>query len=242
MDADASNYSDDTWAMFVRNFGDEGYCSQDEHFLDTNRIAFMVPAPAALAIDVKAVAGTDFKTNSTSAAGPRVTFVPGQGALVEFFLPDPEQRAFIEGELHLNWTFSGVIPPSIVRPPTHVFLPPRPPAGETKPEVEAQLAHMFTQLPPNVRATLAGSLASPRSGPLVPTRPVTEAITPRVFKAATVRAVHDPAKAAKDRQRGQAICAAFNNNVPGAPGQCLRFRRPPIFHPPPPVVVSPRTS
>ncbi len=34
------NPLDDTWAIFVRNWGNEGYCSQYQHPLDTNRIAF----------------------------------------------------------------------------------------------------------------------------------------------------------------------------------------------------------
>lgn len=242
IDADGSNYSDDTWAMFVRNFGDEGYCSQDEHFLDTNRIAFMVPLPTSLAIDVKAVSGTNFKTNSNSAAGPRVTFAPGKGALVEFFLPDPEQRGFIEGELHLNWTFSGVIPPSNRRQPPHIIMPHGPTAGEAKPEVEEQLAQVLTKLPTDVRTALVKSLAAARGGPLMATRPALQASAPSVFKVARVRAVHDPAKAAKDQQRAEKICAAFNNDVPGAPGQCLRFRRLPSIRPMPPMVILPRSS
>ena len=37
--------SDDTWAIFVRNWGNEGYCSQEQHLLDTTRLAFMISAP-----------------------------------------------------------------------------------------------------------------------------------------------------------------------------------------------------
>ena len=93
---------DDTWAIFVRNWGDEGYCSQDDHPLDTAGLTFFIPRAAASA--VKLNTASTFLTNSSDASGPSVTLVAGQGAMVAFGLPDPGKKARINGELHLQWT------------------------------------------------------------------------------------------------------------------------------------------
>jgi hypothetical protein len=65
------NPLDDTWAIFVRNWGNEGYCSQYQHPLDTNRIAFLIPRASATAVRVGAA--STFLTNSREAAGPLVS-------------------------------------------------------------------------------------------------------------------------------------------------------------------------
>ncbi len=83
-----SNPLDDTWAIFVRNWGNEGYCSQDQHPLYANRLAFMLPHQSATGVQVNAA--STFLTSS-DAGGPYVSLVPRQGALVEFKLPGPGQ-------------------------------------------------------------------------------------------------------------------------------------------------------
>ena len=64
--------------MFVRNWGDEGFCSQDQHYLDllNNTYTFRLPwRPGATSVSVKS--STVFQTNNNQARGPDVTFTPG---------------------------------------------------------------------------------------------------------------------------------------------------------------------
>jgi len=36
------------------------------------------------------------------------------------------------------------------------------------------------------------------------------------------RAVPDPVKAARDKHQAEAICAAYNDNIPGVPNACKK--------------------
>ena len=221
------NPSDDTWAIFVRNWGDEGYCSQEGHPLDTASMAFLIPRAAASA--VKVGAASTFLTNSGGASGPAVSLVPGQGAVVAFGLPDPTQGARINGELHLQWTTAGGGAPAIVRSgpvaivhsgggaPAIVSTPPgEPPA----PEVEERLKEMQMGLPEAARQALAARLALPKSFDGMTPQQL-GAVPPRPARRALLRpATTDPRKAARDQENAKALCAAFGRNLPGAPNAC----------------------
>src|SRR5262249_121012 len=140
------NPTDDMWAIFVRNWGNEGYCSQDQHFLDTNRIAFLIPRPSAAGVQVNTA--STFLTNTQEAAGPFVSLVAGQGAIVEFQLPNPEKQARINGELHLRWTLS---PGAVATVATPVLRTASVGGAPEPDEVEKRLGKLIKQLPPNAR-------------------------------------------------------------------------------------------
>ena len=60
--------TDEVWPMFVRNWGDEGFCSQDQHYLDllSNTYTFRLPwRPGATSVTVKP--STVFQTNNAQA-------------------------------------------------------------------------------------------------------------------------------------------------------------------------------
>ncbi|MGJ4945046.1 hypothetical protein ACQR1W_31085 [Bradyrhizobium sp. HKCCYLS1011] len=206
------NPQDDTWAIFVRNWGNEGYCSQDQHPLDTNRMAFLLPRPAATAVNV--VAST-FLTNTSEASGPFVSLVSGQGAIVEFGLPDPAKGARINGELHLQWT----VTPGVIA----VFRPPLDTAAEALGphlvEIEQRLENLEKQLPPDARRAMTNRLARARSFDEV-TPSKLEAAQPRLAHPASTRAGPDPHKAQRDLERAKAICTAFRRSIPGMPNAC----------------------
>ena len=214
------NPLDDTWTIFVRNWGNEGYCSQDQHPLDTNRIAFFIPRAAATAVQVNTA--STFLTNSTEAAGPFVALVSGQGATVEFRLPDPEKQARINGELHLQWTTAPgavvALPPSFT-PRAEAVVSAIPGAPRVPEEVEKRLEDLQKQLPPNTVQAMKAKLARPPSfDQLMPQK--LEAPLPKPAVRATARAVADPVKAQRDLERAKATCAAFGRNVPGKPNVC----------------------
>ena len=109
---------DDVWAIFARNWGNEGWCSKDQHYLDlensSNRLSLMLPwgpgtpdAKAALSFDI-VKDGTRFVSNTAKASGPELSIVADQGIVVSFVLPKPVERARVHGELRLRWKMSTV--------------------------------------------------------------------------------------------------------------------------------------
>jgi hypothetical protein len=106
------NPADEVWAMFIRRWGNEGFCSGNQHLivdLPNNTYTFRLPwRPGATGVSVGSA--TTFLAASSGASGPTVQSAPNQGLLVSFTLPPPEYVAGIcttcnriNGELHLNW-------------------------------------------------------------------------------------------------------------------------------------------
>lgn len=94
--------NDETWAMFVRNWGNEGYCGDQEHYLDLQTIRIRLPWRAG-ATSV-AVQKAEFLTNNTQVTGPSLEPVTNQSVSVVFTLPPPEAHARVNGVLHLQWS------------------------------------------------------------------------------------------------------------------------------------------
>jgi hypothetical protein len=114
-DSSQNSADDDVWAIFVRNWGDEGYCSSENHTLDRTSISFQLPwRPGADALTIgdqsAFYAGPDKLSQSDlmQAYGPHLQFVPQTSMLVTFNLPPARAGAFIEGELHIVWSGSGL--------------------------------------------------------------------------------------------------------------------------------------
>ena len=221
MNVQGSDANDDEWAIFVRNSGDEGYCSQYQHFLDTSRMAFIFPAPSPLATGVTVGSATVFKTNNSQAGGPSVTFLPGQGALVVFTLPDPSQKARIDGELHLTWTVPAGQNPARPAPVRRLAATVGPAAEQG--DVEDRLRAIEGKLPAESRGQLSASLVTSPSLDEVSPAPLASP-PPRPSRAATVRAVADADKAQRDVARSAALCKAFNGQIPSAPAACSQVR------------------
>ncbi len=98
--------TDEHWAMFVRRFGDEGFCSSNEHYLDflpNNKFVFRLPLlwPNAVLDDNVIL---DMRAEHSAGDPPTVEFVAGDGVYVTFDLPEnPSADQLIHGELHLKW-------------------------------------------------------------------------------------------------------------------------------------------
>jgi hypothetical protein len=99
--------TDEHWAMFVRRFGDEGFCSSNEHYLDflpNNKFVFHLPllwGPNAVLDDNVVL---DMRAEHSAGDPPTVEFVAGDGVYVTFDLPEnPAAEQLIHGELHLKW-------------------------------------------------------------------------------------------------------------------------------------------
>jgi hypothetical protein len=117
----------DGWAMFVRNNGDEGYCSSRLVPADFTSYTFHLPW-RAWKTGVQIRSETIWGANFDGAHAPRVTWVPNGGVDVTFDLPPADQSPLIEGELHLRWT--GRAPVAPVSPP-QILAKPAPKAPKT---------------------------------------------------------------------------------------------------------------
>lgn len=116
---DLKSQTSNVWAIFARNWGNEGWCSHDQHFLDRERVSFLLPGPTgATAVDAisadpgfvnadKRPGSTEFKANVSGVGlfGPSI--VPG-GAKITFILGSADRHPLVNGYLHLHWSAPSV--------------------------------------------------------------------------------------------------------------------------------------
>ena len=112
-----SQPGEDTWMIFARNWGGEGFCSGSIfHTLPSAMKEFTIelPIPSATAAVTGADITTDFYSYDTDDC-PQVAFVQGKGVVITFNTPmesfptKPIQRPLIEGEVHVHWLTTGMI-------------------------------------------------------------------------------------------------------------------------------------
>jgi hypothetical protein len=96
----------DTWAIFVRNRGNEGFCSSGDEFVTLPTISFFLPAPDQSVESVK-LDYADFQTQK-AVAGPGggskvITQYGVKGTQVWFNMPVWTTGDFSDGVLQLTW-------------------------------------------------------------------------------------------------------------------------------------------
>jgi hypothetical protein len=112
--------NDDMWAMFVRNWGNEGYCGTDQHCIvlpkegDEHVYKFRLPwRPGAQSVtwgfgEKEFLGNVDWHMD--------VNPVPNYGVIVSFYIPNYDKRPRINGSLHLQWSY----PPNVA-PAPYIF-------------------------------------------------------------------------------------------------------------------------
>ncbi len=101
--------NNELWAFFVRNWGDEGFCSSDQEFIDfpNNRYTFRLPwRPGATSVSVTSQSWHPYHTQNPppSEENGSIRKVPGVGVFVTFTLDAPRKDGSMwDGELHLKW-------------------------------------------------------------------------------------------------------------------------------------------
>lgn len=235
VDMDDSNLNDDQWGVFARNWGNEGFCSDQEHTLLGNDLKVVIPwLPGATAVAV--LPDTQLNpfgnSGSNAAVSYQITVANGQGILIDFTLPDPSQQMGIEGEVHLQWT----LPPAI-RSELAARRAARRAASaisrseneEDKPE--SRISELLTRLPAQQQAAIRTRLATgfpvqpAVARPRLPMRPVLTVAQlpapPRLGRPVVPQAVNDPRHTQRSEALRQALCEAYKNNVPGYPSACV---------------------
>jgi hypothetical protein len=97
--------ADDTWAFFVRNWGDEGYCSESQHYIYylDNIYMLRIPWPAGATSGI-VNGNTISKTDSSITMDDPVFDAATRTVVITFRnLPDPTVHGLIGGELHFTW-------------------------------------------------------------------------------------------------------------------------------------------
>jgi hypothetical protein len=97
-----SDPSDDVWAIFARNWGNEGYCSQDQHLLNlaANQVRIILPVNPGMS-DPELLSATTFQASSPDL---KWSWAPvPQGILFTANLREPGTHSRINGELHFKW-------------------------------------------------------------------------------------------------------------------------------------------
>ena len=222
--------ADETWAIFVRRFGNEGFCSDQQHYLDdllNDTYTFRLPwRSGASSVGVNPT--TNFKSKLGQATAG-MSVAQNQGVLISFTMPvpDSDEGEMVNGELHLKWSSPGGRVPSIgpFASLGAIRSVGRPPV-EREDEPEDRLAHLVTTMTPAQRSTLEASLprralarnsvplvlGAPRPIATLPTRSLSiRARRPRV------RAMPDSRKKSDDERKLNALRAIYGNNIPGFP-------------------------
>ena len=240
---------DDTWAIFARNYGNEGWCSDNMHYANFNTVTLQLPrlilAPATASANI--ASGTQFFSNVDLGSNQRVDVfsAPNQDTFVTFHLPSPpadgEDGARIHGELHLQWT--GTLAPSVAEAENLVPSNPveaqasqaqashRPtplPAQASGPsgEPEARLAELFAQLSPQQQAIYL-SAQPPRPAAFPDTlelaaNTVDTAPSPSPTAPALTE-VRDARQQEHREEIVQSFCGAMNGQVPPDLGTCANY-------------------
>jgi hypothetical protein len=208
------NRDHDCWAVFARNWGNEGFCSNHQWYLERNHITFRFPLPGATAVTE---ISREFGTNSSATSVSEVSLVK-DGAEVTFFLGRPEDRTQINGEICLRWAVPPGTPPLKVVPAA--TSPAEPELDrDAHPGVElltrAQINRIARSLPKVPARDKRQDLRVPKRVPAVP--PPANA-TPPPLATERVGPV-DPQKQVRDRRIHELVCEALRGN-PKRPKMC----------------------
>ncbi|MEO8969842.1 MAG: Ig-like domain-containing protein [Solirubrobacteraceae bacterium] len=238
------------WAIFARDWGNEGYCSMRNHplYLPSNKLRIRIPwstirdRHGALPTGVKIV-GENLWTSANPPSALGATVLPGEGLLLSFDMPAPAQEPAYWGSVDIKWTYGGqplTIAPSgpaasirrsaVTRPATRAAVAKLPPVGGEKNDVEAIAGRLIAALPRAARNRMLASL--PYGRRLRPGRVKREARvmvrSPTTLRAAP-QSIGAPTRDSFwntfSHDELTLVCVAFKNRVPGFPAMCRSMAR-----------------
>jgi hypothetical protein len=103
----STNRCEDTWAIFARNWGNEGFCSQEQHLFPSNKLAFYFPNPDDRSL-LSVNNATTIIGNSSQLSWGTKNVVPTEsdpgGVVFTVKLAEPAFRTIAHGEVHLTRT------------------------------------------------------------------------------------------------------------------------------------------
>jgi hypothetical protein len=232
-DPSSPNLAHDTWAFFVRNWGDEGECSSQQHYLDANQIAIQLTPPTPM-FTPKATLTSSTQIFGTGTNGTHSFYSGPEGTFVIFNLPAGNQKGFAFGEVDLNWTGQAMALPGAFQmapAPSQPWLETLEVDGPGDPEALLAIAWNSSSAAQQLTTQNLIRLLNP------PTAPISSApLAPQILTVAPQRPPAipgisqelDTAKALRQTAQYQAFCAATGGNIPTQPGWCPNANFPPV--------------
>jgi hypothetical protein len=242
---------DDTWAIFVRNWGNEGTCSSNDHFLDATTITMKIPRPSGVSASVVPTPFYHTFLNYNAPDSHFSMWTGASGVYLTFNLPPGNQHGLVFGELSLDWT--GTQAPvqlpqanktgsagsagSALRQTVSRNLPMAPTlvsdsvSGEQDPEdimagIYAQLSPDQQTLDQQLLAALAPASAQQTPSPM---QLVISSIPPPApSHVPTVSQAPDTTFVQLMEDRFRALCAATGGSMPTQPTACSGLNFPPV--------------
>jgi hypothetical protein len=171
-EAQTPNPADDAWAVFVRNWGNQGDCSIKQHYAErgtgsnnpVKSISIRFPRPLGISPSAIAKLSPDTLTfaNQVPSVGGQPSIeqnaIPGGDMVLIFHLNTPTRQSYQFGEVHLVWAVPGAtaqpqaIATAATPPAVAAATPPATGDAEEGPGDEsAQLIALFNSLSPSDR-------------------------------------------------------------------------------------------
>ncbi len=229
-----SDPSDDVWAIFVRNFGNEGFCSKYQHLVgfSGNRFTFNFPWRGG-ATSVATTTGTGFYAN-LSGMSYSWGSTPGQKVSLTVQLLSPYSYPRVHGELHLRWTGSALQAGELAASEPEAWFEEVESGGQT----ERWLHDLAERLGPEQRRSLEAELAADSVAPARDAVSMAGLEAAAAAEATTlsaltpVTAVPDSATTRANMRRLMALRRAHGGSLPGPIGAAIdRFEREQRRHP-----------
>lgn len=219
----------DHWSIFVRNWGDEGECSDNQHYLDLRDITLRLP-PSNRASIVAGSKPTVFASNfmrksvdSNPPIGQTFRSAPNnEDLLITFHLPPGLDQGWTAGEIEITWPDAPSTVAATPAPATTTSAPVDPEPGEMEEALGMLTSDQVTTYGGLISAFLPKKVPSRAEGSLSETSPTP---LPRPTAVPTVSV--GPASARQHRREAvqmAALCSATGGAFPGDPDGCSGIR------------------
>lgn len=229
----------DRWAIFVRNWGNEGECGSQQHYLDSNKITLDLPHPSNIsdtALGRPDREHSPFFGHATTVY-PDIHADPGS-TQVTFTLPAGADKPFVFGEVELNWAGALAAPAEPVAPMQNTLAPPDSNPAPTlqeeegDDELEGVLEEFRDTMTAEQSQTAMALYDQFRPHVQFDTVPLTAVVSDtgraRPSAVPTVSAGPDPVALQKLKAQFRSLCAATSGNLPTQPDWCPRLNQPPV--------------
>lgn len=211
----AINYDNQSgWAFFVRNWGDEGGCGDQDHQLPLEAIRIVLPRPEATGGQV-----ISQDVRGTRSTGGVWWFAPGEGIVLELHLPPPSSHGLVVGDLRVQWT---------EREPTGpMFSQIEAPTVREEPEddAEAHLNRIIENMSEDQRSqyqAMKRSLAAEEEQPVSLTPFTLLQVGPRDHQNRSTSITMQVGPSGYQNRRLRALCSVLKGTVSGFPNICKR--------------------
>ena len=97
------NPRNERWAVIARNWGTEGFCSQENHVIDSPHNNFRIRLPHPGADHPPQAVAEDFAANYDNIPQPHVDLQRNVGAIVTLALPPADSAGLVEFVVRLDW-------------------------------------------------------------------------------------------------------------------------------------------